>query len=469
MSNEQTLVATESPALAADIYAKFPSEFIAKLKAMIDDLPQAPHLSQERIDRWLSAILSFEPERVEWHIKRLSGLGGSEIGHVVAPFADEYDPFSQPKDIFLDKLMYTTPSAPNGHMRRGIFMEDMIRDEFRKLFQFTSAEADIAKFATFRDPKHPWLVGNPDDYGMIGNRLFMVDYKCPMPSFKEKYDTFGVSFGYICQLHHYTQIARRLGLEVDGLALCSWDMENWTVDVRSVELNEELMDMIMEAGDWLWNECILQGKLPQTKYPPRLTITDADKDAVKLQALIEQSAKYSVIANRAYALDKEVKLEISNVLATRRLASAKLVYGITDVSAKEELDMELAEAHLARLGKKLTDFEVPNDDYSSELILVAAQKAGLDLSACRGKALDEVAMSDFLTANHIDREQFTKEKFSIGLSRSAIPEIKDALTGLKKEADSVISQFQITNKGKFMPSRNASASSASPAPKKPKM
>ncbi|PPC84759.1 MAG: hypothetical protein CTY35_00110 [Methylotenera sp.] len=437
------------------IMADFDPVFIGELYTMIDALPQRKHLTKERIDRWLSAILSFEPERAKWHIKRLSGLGGSEIGTVAAPYMGEHDPFSTAKDIYFDKLMYTIPQAPNGHMKRGIFMEDHIRDAFQSLFGFKSRPEDMAKFADYRDPKHPWLVGNPDEYGTLANSFFMADYKCPMPDFQDKYDKDGVSFGYIAQLHHYTIIARNLKLPVDGLLLCSWDMKNWAPDVRSIELNEVLIDKILEAGDWLWNECILAGKMPTVEYGPRIALTDEShgKDAQLLKRLVEESSKLSVLANRAYAKDKEIKAEISNILERRRFGNAKVVYGITDITAKEELDMDKITALLARFDLSPNDFLEETGEYQPSLVLEEAVKNGVDLTTCKVKIPSVDAMVNALLERDIDREQFTSEKVSIALSRAKTGEVAEAVTGMKGEADVVITEFNTNLKGKYMPGR----------------
>ena len=441
----------EEDALSPKAYlATQDQALVSELIGMIGQLPQAKFLTTEKVSRWLAAILQNEPARAKWHIKRLSGIGGSEIGTLVSPFMDVYDPFGQPKDVFMDKLMWNIPQPSNGHMRRGTYMEDMIGQAFLGLFQATRLEKEMAQFGQFKDPKHPWLVGNPDDYVVIGDKRYMVDYKCPMPGFAEKYDQHGVSFGYICQLHHYTTMARKMNLPVDGLLLCSWDMANWSPDVRAIDMNEDIFRTILEAGDWIWNDHILKGTMPTPSYAPKLQLTDDDNHASRLRYLIERTSKLSIIANKAYAEVKDIKVEMTELMQDRKLGNQKLAYGIMDVKAEEKLNMERVTEFLAKLGKTPHDFMVEGG-YESDLILDVATKANLDLSKCKSKVVDEAAMLDFLSANHVDREQLVDQEISVGLSRSSNEDVKKALSDIKKEAVVAINEFHLKFQDQFMP------------------
>lgn len=449
---------------AHEVLSQVDPAYLDKLKGMIAELPQAKFLTEARITKWLGAVMSFEPERVEWHIKRLSGIGGSEIGTLVAPFMDEFS-FDTARDIFMNKMMLTVPEPSNGHMRRGTYLEDMIRDEFRKTFNARGVDEDLVKFPTYFNKEHPWLVGNPDDLVEIGGLRFMTDYKCPMPGFKDKYDKNGVSFGYICQLHHYTLIAQAMDIRVDGLLLCSWDMEGWQPDVRQVAMSEEVFETIIRAGDWFWNDCILQNKMPSYSSTPKLKLEDGDHNGVKIKQLLETSAILSTIANRAYAKDKDIKAEIALLMEGRRIGDQKLIHGLMEISAKEVLNEDKALLTLSKLGLDPEDF-MTQGSLQPDLLLAKAQAANLDISDCFSKVLNEEAVVAALDKQGVPREKIYDEEASAKLSRSGNPVIKKTAEALKSLSSNLVDAFVARCEGKFIPGQDVEFDAIEEKPRK---
>ncbi|MFL9611082.1 YqaJ viral recombinase family protein [Methylobacillus sp. Pita2] len=433
-----------------------PPARLAHLKGLIAELPQYPFLDEPRINRWLNFILSVEPERVEWHIARLRGFGGSEMGVIVAPMVGEHNPFRSTLDVYQDKMMLKLPDGPSGDTRRGTFMEDTIRDIFRAKYNAQELTEELAKMAGFSDPKHPWLVGNPDDLVRIGNKVYMVDYKCPRPGFKEKYDKNGISFDYYVQLHHYTLIARKLGIHIDGLLLSSFDMVTWDVDVRGVEMSEPMFDNILAAGDWLYFECMLKNEAPRFSGSQRNTITEESENGALLRELLDRSLVYTVIANRAYAKDKDVKAEIAALLEGRRFGNVKQTHSLMEITPKIELDQDLAAHELTRLGYVLDDFMVPSQEIDYEKLLQLANTAGLDVESCRTLQLDEAMVRHVLESNGVFEASYTTETYKIGMSLSRAEAIKKPLNEIKSVAEENINEFMAKTKGVFVPENQKS-------------
>lgn len=404
-------------------------------------LPQAKLISDERKMMWIEQVLSFEPQRILWHIKRLSGIGGSEIGTVLAPFVNEYDRFNQPRDIFMDKMMITLPQPPNGHMRRGTELEDRIRDEFRKKFQLQPNTEALALLEKFRDPKHPWRVGNPDDYGLIGKYNWMIDYKCPMPGFAEKYESYGISFGYQAQLHHYTKMARDNGIKVDGLLLCSWDMENWCPDVRPVEMRKDWFRLMDEAGDWMWNDCIMRNQMPEHHYEKPELISGDDEIDNQLRKHLEQFAMVNLLANKGYSMREDIKKKIAALLENRPMGNKKMAHDIMNITSTSEFDENKALVALAGFGLKSEDFTRPSK-LNTALVLEEVKKAELNIEHCYEAEFDVELITNTLIDKGMHAAQFHSDNFKLEVTRSAKAELRERVDHVKNMAEEVATDFQ---------------------------
>ncbi len=240
----------------------------ARLIARLAELPQRPFINDVDADAWVDSVISREPERADWHIDRLFGIGGSEIGTLLAADDGLFHPFSTARDITAAKLLSKTLEPANGDMARGTACEPMARDLYRAMVAARGGHpredllAAIA--AADNDPDHPWLIGNPDDIVEENGKVYIIDYKVPMPDQIAHYDDTGVPFYYAAQLHHYRAIATRLGIHIDGLRLGSMNFKAWNIDERDIPYDQNLHDRIMASGDRYWNDYVLKGRLAPT-------------------------------------------------------------------------------------------------------------------------------------------------------------------------------------------------------------
>jgi len=65
-------------------------EFNVFLRDYVSKLPQAIHIKEEDAKVWYETAKELEPERFFWHYDRLHGLGGSDMGEIVAAYRGEY-------------------------------------------------------------------------------------------------------------------------------------------------------------------------------------------------------------------------------------------------------------------------------------------------------------------------------------------------------------------------------------------
>lgn len=273
-----------------------------QLISSLNDLPQRQFINDVDARIWVDSVLEREPDRAWWHFERLFGIGGSEIGVFLGHEEGMYHPFTTARKITESKLLRAPLEATNGDMQRGTAMEDTAQGMYRGKVEARGgiARQDLMeKMKGYYDPEHPWLVGNPDDIVEENGKIYIVDYKVPMPDQIAHYDHTGVPFYYAAQVHHYRLIAEKCGIHIDGLRLCSLDLKAWDIDERPVPYSQETTDAIIATGDKFWFDHVMVGK-PANTISLKNTNTISDLELEETQVieydLTEPSSKTGPVA-----------------------------------------------------------------------------------------------------------------------------------------------------------------------------
>lgn len=239
----------------------------SQLLASLSDLPQRRFINDVDAEIWVDSVLAQEPARAWWHFERLFGVGGSEIGVFLGHEEGMFHPFTTARKIVESKLLRAPLEQTNGDMRRGTAMEVIAQGLYRDRVKARGGKARedlMEKMKGYYDPEHPWLVGNPDDMVEENGKVYIVDYKVPMPDQIAHYDHDGIPFYYEAQLHHYRLIAAKCGIKIDGLRLCSLNLKAWDIDERPVTYKQDVTDAIIATGDKFWFDHVMTGKPPAT-------------------------------------------------------------------------------------------------------------------------------------------------------------------------------------------------------------
>ena len=360
-------------------------------RAIIDALPQRAYLDDVTINNWISMVQAVEPERLVWHARRLSGIGGSEIGSLLA-YDRGYFTFEDatPDKIIGGKLMIVSPTSPNGDCQRGIFLEDEVSDRVHHKYRCRRAEDLLQAIREADpDPAHPWQVGNPDDLVWFGDKLFLVDYKVPRATNIDKVKKAGAPLDYAAQLHHYKQIADRvIKHPITGLLLAPFDTNAWEPHLIPIKENERLHQDLLRVGDKYWNDYVMQGQVPDCGV------------------LAEEGKKPKPSRINIDTLSPEVVNQL------HELATVK---AITDVS-KEAYESK------GRLLKEYFDKRIP-DRYAR------IDHAGLTISAKTGDVIEKASAIEFLEREGVDLGALIKE----GLDRYDDDKLKQTIDSIREE------------------------------------
>ena len=299
-------------------------------------LPQAKYINEKNIEKWLHAVLRIDPDRLDWHVRRLSGIGGSEIGVLLGEYLDNYHPFSSAKKICGAKLLEFMPEEPNGDMMRGTEMEDTAQTMFRRQMAqayptYRPRDDLLDLMRKHRDSEFSWLIGTPDDIIEIDGKVIIVDYKVPNMDQIYEYDLEGAPFYYVAQLHHYRTIAERAGIEVGGLKLGALNYKEWKMNVYDVEYSKEMAETCLQVGRFHWEEFVLKGILPESRSYKEYKTKEVPEE---IKRLTRKYAIYNAMASHANNMKKRVKDMMSS-------------YNIDDLVSPEEDVIKIDNVNLA--------------------------------------------------------------------------------------------------------------------------
>lgn len=305
---------------------KTADESARRLKALIDHLPQRDVIDQEDIDTWVDRTLRMSIKRTEleqgadqasmgdvhahalWHVRRASGIGGSEIGTIVKNHRGETGNFTSATNLAREKLLKMAPMRSTEEMARGIRAEPWIQKIYH---QDTGARTDtptLDLLRGFRWENRPFLIGTPDDIVFLSDgKRRITDYKAPSADVCAEYDRNGVSFDYVCQVHHYGAIAWAAGRKVTDMEIATLDPRSFRVVRHPVSFDEALIGEIMKAGRDFWDEHVMKGLIPEDIAPDKLDVADASvREMTAEMTMLKMTA--DEIAKRQNDLSERISL-----------------------------------------------------------------------------------------------------------------------------------------------------------------
>jgi hypothetical protein len=339
----------------------------------INLLPQAKYINDIDMHRWLDKVMEYDPERLSWHVRRLRGFGGSEIGTLWMSQRDLFHPFHSCTDVVNDKLLKNLPLEPDGNLERGSMLEEpILRVKYRAIM--TKKYADLGKTVRFRDDLFPlfnhyrdqdpslsWLNGTPDEIMEVDGKLTIIDYKAPTTGTLATYNGYAQDDApvyYKAQLHHYATIAQKLGLEVTALQLASLNYNKFAFDLRDIPLDPVFQKELLDAGTHYWSNFVLRG------LPPPPTTSKAFSQEVDLplrtRELAEQYAVLSVIQNVAKDKREQVQTELNNLTVPIDTSVDVVVSGTVNIEATRTIDHAPLLALLAKKGVETDSVFEPN-------------------------------------------------------------------------------------------------------------
>lgn len=348
-------------------------------------------ISPAIIKQWLIDTHKVDPERLEWHARRCLSIGGSDIYKAVQFYlavqaSAKGESISKPflltsvQDVVKGKILLSTPEPQNHHTRRGILNEPLARSVFinklRQAGRVVVEETAISEaLKQYRSDIHPWFAYNDDDVLTIDGQLTLIDYKCPAPD-----ETYSLSSkvepDYEHQLHLGAWGLKQLGHSAQLLLVKYNVIEADTIaipvpfDIRTAELN-------LTAGDYLYNNYILHGKVPE--YQPslieRYSLAEV-KDAVDAKLVLPEASQKLIAHMRQLAFQFAISKAMESKGEQLSVGYAEQMAILADQIGMEKSEAEnvlaIGPVELKKVTKKTSD--------QAKIIDFAIAK-GIDLTA----------------------------------------------------------------------------------------
>ncbi|MCP5458705.1 MAG: YqaJ viral recombinase family protein [Gammaproteobacteria bacterium] len=384
--------------------------------AVLQRLPQAPHCA-ERMQTWLTTVAERQAQgtlgglSLAQHLRRLSGIGASEIGVLVGERRGLYQPFSTAREVVAQKLLFDPPEPDNAHLRRGALMEPMIRSEFLRLSGATP-RPDLLQKVVETPAQWDWMQATPDELVVMDGRLGIIDYKSPAQPIND------VPLEYACQLHQIGLLAQHAGLPVAFRALVAWNSETWRPEVLPCPHDPALEQEIVEAGNHYWYNHILTGELPPWPTVERLDLGLADlPQAAKaeIEALSNRWLRLDLLAKEAATLVDDARQRLIDTCQIHGLGQT-VATGAVKITPKPVWDEEA-------IALRLTDAEraaFSKPRWDTDSLLQQVRELGGDPSPARraeGSLRLEEAAQWLIRERGIPPEHLQQVEFRTAISR----------------------------------------------------
>jgi hypothetical protein len=262
-------------------------------------------------------------QRALWHIRRLSGFGGSDMSALYTEYQGGVCPFHETtnaRSVIQQKLLGALPAPASGAgegdersaLIRGKIFEGIIE---RSFLRATRPEGLTPDTDALRRVRHhllehrreiPWLYGMPDGlYLDASGRRWLVDFKAPGDEDTIRSYLKQVPQYYEGQLGHYALLLKQLGVPADITALVPYSYQSARAHVCRVEVTPEILRTVEDAGNHYWYDNVLQLALPEPRVPTdRISLKEISDEVWRTQ---EKIISLNAIARRADALSKEHK------------------------------------------------------------------------------------------------------------------------------------------------------------------
>lgn len=381
-----------------------------------------------------------------WHLRRASGIGGSEIGTIVLNLSrDQNGDFGSAHNTVKEKLLLLAPQIGEPAMRRGHQMEDYVRQIHHRSSGEVEDENSLRSLRGFRSPDHPYIIGTPDDITLRlrnGKReRVLLDYKCPGKEILDGYKKDGVPFGYTAQLHHYLIVAKDAGIKINALQLVPFDYHGGANTlIMPVSHDPALEQEIKDTAEVLWDQFVMRGRVPEpmTAQPLRVEAPEVG-DAMRRAGVMKAIA--TEVLKRADEMRQEaVILADANV---DKKALGRIDSGFYFISRDAEWDEEVILELASKAGIDAEQFRVPsqskvNNKAAAKMFMeiremIASGKPGAGREVLRkvGTGLDDVMITE------LDIDALAKALDEAGVDVSYAYKIKEraGLTTKRKGPD----------------------------------
>lgn len=437
------------------------------LRGLVDFLPQREAIQEKHLVRWIDRTLetSLETAKLEgiegeaqtidwvhnhamWHLRRASAIGGSEVGTVVNHFRGLPGTFTDARNLTLEKLLILAPQPSTPEMARGVRAEPWIQRMYHEEKATRTDDESLDKLRGFRWSRVPVLLGTPDDIIIENGKRRIVDYKAPSADVMKNYESKGVSFDYVCQLHDYAVLSMAAGVKVDLLSVEAFDPRYFKIHRFPVDFDVELAREIAQTSTTLWNDHVMQGDVPAAPRPDELDIENPVIIELGTQAAIlkvisdqlvervkEARERISVLGSEWHDLAVgNLNLEVAS-LARKRTWDEEELRSLADAAGVDPADFEVNEGKLdMSIVAQMLNNLIEGDAEAVEQVVASLREDGTPFSV----KLDAAALAEHLEEAGVSTIPAATLSESFSLTRKKKGPEAEKLAALRLEASDAV-------------------------------
>ena len=407
---ETAVVNSQAPAILAPV----DQEILGKVRTIIDGLPQRDLIRDDDYRLWTSEITRRFGDLAVWHATRSGGFGGSQIGALVRNYSGYRADFGgSARDIVNLCLLRTFPDEPTSAMRRGIENED---GHALKFYAKWGVRRDLDAYNKLKSGvgTSVWMRYSPDDVVVpeAGGARWLIDYKAPT----EVDPSSEVAFQYACQLHLGRLVCQDNGVRIDGMLLSQFDWADWGLKDDQVPYVPELDQLIIEAGNFYWNDFVMRGVAPDYVRKNRLEGTEG-----LVKEYGDLSTAYAQLAALSTAMEKskeKLGKELKEKLSALRFGESKLPFEFATVTAIQQMDVEKLTKVLP--AEKIEALTYPGEKtYNTDAMVAYMRQNNIDLApfVSRSIKLNMPGVYQALVEVGVDADELMKEQLRISVNR----------------------------------------------------
>jgi len=325
---------------------------------------------------------------VKWHIRRLSGFGGSDMSALIMEYNGDFYPFGNAEDVVREKICLTAPEPFVGDTERGTIMEPIIRRKFEKamrenhdLVLHTDAYKKLNKFQESGAwDEHPWMKASPDGIylDLKTGETWLVDFKCPAAQSTVLDNYEDPAIYYKAQLAQYKILLEEAGVRIDHTVLAPFSLKEMKIYIAEFPVTDELIQNVLDAGDYYW-EFVLKNELP--KRPPGKNFQYVKEVPAPLQELISEMIVVkkleSIAKSKGSAIkDRALELALLSGIDWKKIDTKTRIPGL-DISHKEvcSVNNDLIHAEFRRLGGNPDDEKYHETRTQTSISVIRSQKS----------------------------------------------------------------------------------------------
>ncbi|PIV32673.1 MAG: hypothetical protein COS34_11880 [Lysobacterales bacterium CG02_land_8_20_14_3_00_62_12] len=410
-------------------------------------LPQAAVIADADLDRASRWAADQPAADQSFYLRRLRGIGGSEIGVIVSEARGQRDPYTTHRAIAMDKLLMRLPVVATDAMARGSRFEPIVRALMtrRGLVQDTVGLAQVNSY--MRQAARPtmrWAGASPDDL-LINKKQqrLLPDYKVPgeAPSPGES-----PLFRYVCQVHHYRAALIDAGVPVDYMgivnldfplasaisplmadaviadAICRRIIETADTDhamaalvIQPVHFDADVDNDLRQMGESAWAD-IVAGMVPQHLAATSVTNTLSPTEVARI-ATLEQVITHCAMVGRAVGGKEALaRMEIDAALQSMGPQEGYPFTLLTHVR-KTSVDWDAAVAELVNRGVPKAEFMMMG--YDSDRMAATLRELNLDLERYQLPTSVDHDRVRSLLGPEMDRFEHGNHQVTLGRSKAA--------------------------------------------------